>query len=135
MCKKITNFLKKDGTTIDPSASARPKVDGIAEGLECDLCGTSLEILDSDSEKTITLKKNHYMQACKAIPGVPVLTDTEFSTKDAVRRVAALGTVKKVGFIDCDHSQPDVSATFSLNSDNPISLKENPPPNSMEEPH
>ena len=101
---------------------------GFAEGLECDLCGTSLEILDSDSEKTITLKKNHYMQACKSIPGVPVGTDTQFSTKDAVRRVAALGTVKKVGSIDCGNTQSDVAATFLLNSDNPISLKENPPP-------
>ena len=115
----------------DNSATSwRKPLENPTQDLDCDICGHDLEIREDDSDDTVYRKKNHYMVVCSAIPGKPVIASTESSTKDTVARVAALGTIKRLGKVDIVRDlreNPLSSRSLSANSDVYISIKEKPP--------
>ena len=94
-CKDIHTFLKKDKTTPNEEATTtnRITVDPTV-GLSCDLCDRPL-IKDKGNDGDQT---GHYLRECTAIPGTPPIpTPTQRQT---VRRMAALGLIKRVGKTD-----------------------------------
>jgi len=130
----VKYFLKKDQTTEDSSASNCRARSDVFVDLACDLCGVDLQINDSDTEATIREKKNHYLEVCPAVPGVPVRTDGVFSPKTAVKRMAALGLVKKLRGTASPVGPHVYSSSTSLTVGSEVSIphKENPPDKSRE---
>jgi len=132
-CNQLKHFVKKDRSTKDDTASSWKQLPvDTTKDLYCDLCGESLEMKSTDSEGTTFSKKNHYMVACKAIPGSPLRDYNEdASNRATIARVAALSFVKSVGRVPAVIDPPPPiqfsSSLHSVSCDVYISQKEEPP--------
>ena len=94
LCKYVRTFLKKDRITPNPEAVTTARVTADPSiGLSCDLCDIPL-----DKNEPLDGLNGHYMSKCTEIPGTPLKSTP--TNRQTMRRVAALGLVKRVGKID-----------------------------------
>ena len=101
MCCNVTHYFSRDAKRPDPDVifskdekktlsrdvAASAKMQKAAANLYCSICKTMLNPFD-------TLTRDHLKYQCTAIPSTPLRPG--YSKKDLARRMAALGSKKKL---------------------------------------
>ena len=97
-CELIATFLKKDRRTRDTDVrTSDRRAENPLDGLTCDLCNDIVKN-EPDEKGTPHSLRGHYMQKCKEIPSTPLRKGQ--NERQTMRRIAALGLIKRVGKSD-----------------------------------
>jgi len=95
-CNQVVSYLKKDRYNEDHEArGTRKESSGSIEAITCELCEDDLTVRPEDNECVVLAKKNHYVYACRQVPGE--IPNFPASRANVLLRIAALGIVKKIG--------------------------------------
>ena len=97
-CSEVKFYLLKDRMTPDHNAKVEKLVVDISKDLHCGICNDTLEECASDTVVLKDRKKNHYLMACKGVPGM-VLSEN-FTQRELSERIAAIGLCMKLGAVD-----------------------------------